>query len=152
MTAPTLRPGPRPVLLGWWRRNGHRVLLSVVALVTALVLLSLAGAAVDDARIEADTGRATAEVLSASGLRTVVRFATPDGAVHTPQQGVAYPSGLQAGQLVRVEYAVADPEIVRVQGRSWVLGLLPANLVLVPLWLTAGPMAWWLRRRVTADR
>lgn len=131
-------------------RHAHRVVLVLAALVTALVLLSLAGAARDDATIDASTGRATAEVLSTSGSRTVVRFATPDGDVYTPQQGVAYPSGLVAGQLVRVEYATADPALVRVAGRSWIVGLAPAALVVGLVWALAAPLARWLHRRSAA--
>ena len=131
-------------------RHAHRVVLVLAALVTALVLLSLAGAARDDATIDASTGRATAEVLSTSGSRTVVRFATPDGEVYTPQQGVAYPSGLVAGQLVRVEYATADPALVRVAGRSWIVGLAPAALVVGLVWALAAPLARWLHRRSAA--
>jgi len=126
------------------------VVLVLAGLVTALVLLSLAGAARDDATIDASTGRATAEVLSTSGSRTVVRFATPDGEVYTPQQGVAYPSGLVAGQLVRVEYATADPALVRVAGRSWIVGLAPAALVVGLVWALAAPLARWLHRRSAA--
>jgi hypothetical protein len=131
-------------------RHAHRVVLVLAGLVTALVLLSLAGAARDDATIDASTGRATAEVLSTSGSRTVVRFATPDGEVYTPQQGVAYPSGLVAGQLVRVEYATADPALVRVAGRSWIVGLAPAALVVGLVWALAAPLARWLHRRSAA--
>ncbi len=134
-------------MLPWLRCNPHRIVLGVAGLVTALVVLALAGAAADDAAIAADTGRATAEVLSTEGPRTVVRFATPDGEVRTPEQGVAYPSGLAPGQRVQVEYARDNPELVRVAGRSWLVGLLPALLVVGPTWLVAAPSAWWLRRR-----
>jgi len=131
----------------WLRRHAHRVVLVLAGLVTALVLVSLAGAARDDAAIDASNGRATAEVLSTSGSRTVVRFATPDGEVYAPEQGVAYPSGLMAGQLVRVEYATVDPDLVRVAGRSWVVGLGAAVLVIGLAWVLAAPLAWWLRHR-----
>ncbi|MDQ3600471.1 MAG: DUF3592 domain-containing protein [Actinomycetota bacterium] len=146
MSAP-LHSGRFGLVPRCWPRHAHRVVLVLAGLVTALVLLSLAGAARDDATIGASTGRATAEVLSTSGSRTVVRFATPDGEVYTPQQGVAYPSGLVAGQLVRVEYATADPALVRVAGRSWVVGLPAAVLVVGLVWALAAPLAWWLRHR-----
>lgn len=139
-------------MLPWLRHSAHRIVLAVAGLVTALVLLALAGAAADDAAIDADTGRTTAEVLSTAGPRTVVRFETPDGEVLTPEQGVAYPSGLAPGQRVRVEYAEDNPELVRVAGRSWVVGLAPALLVVGPTWLVAAPSAWWLRRRSGVTR
>lgn len=147
MTAPVLTRRLGQVLLGWLRRIAHRAVLALAGLFTVLVVLSLAGAARDDLAIDARTGEATAEVLSTASPRAVVRFATPDGEVHIPEQGVGYPSGLAAGQLVRVEYAVRDPDRVRVAGRTWVVGLLPAALVVVATWLVAGPLAWWLRRR-----
>ncbi|MGI9064294.1 MAG: DUF3592 domain-containing protein [Pseudonocardiaceae bacterium] len=147
MTGPPWARRIGAVVLPWLRRGAHRIVLAVAGLVTALVLLALAGAAADDAAVDADTGRTVAEVLSTAGPRTVVRFATPDGEVRTPEQGVAYPSGLVPGRLVRVEYAEDDPELVRVAGRSWVVGLAPALLVIGPTWLVAAPSVWWLRRR-----
>lgn len=142
MRGPLLTRGPG-ALQPWL----HRGVLAVAGLVTALVLLALAGAARDDAAIEAATGRTNAEVLSTSGPRTVVRFAAADGQVHTPEQGVAYPAGLAPGQLVRVEYAADDPELVRVADRSWVVGIPVALVVLGGTWAVAGPLAWWLGRR-----
>lgn len=144
--------GPPPIrriaaaVSRWLRLGAHRLVLALAGLVTLLVALTLAGAATDDAAIDADTGQTTAEVLSTAGPRTVVRFATPDGEVYTPEQGVAYPAGLAPGQQVRVEYAVDRPELVRVAGRTWMVGLLPALLVVGPTWLVAVPLAWWLRR------
>lgn len=125
----------------WW------VPLAVAGVLTALITLALAGAALDDARIEARTGRATAQVLAVTSMRTLVQFAVPQGKVYRPDEGVAYPSGLQVGQLVRVEYDTADPDQVRVAGRAWVQGVAPAALTLAALWLMVIPASWWLRRR-----
>ncbi|MGH3911641.1 MAG: DUF3592 domain-containing protein [Pseudonocardiaceae bacterium] len=147
VTAPVLAPPagrptrarlPKP---RWW------ALLVVPGVLTALVVLALAGAARDDAAIDARTGRATAEVLAVTVTRTVVQFAGPDGQVYSPDEGLAYPSGLKVGQLVRVEYDIADPELVRVAGRSWVLGVAPAAVSVLVLWTLALPAAWWWRRR-----
>jgi hypothetical protein len=115
---------------------------------TGLVVLALAGAALDDAEVDARTGHATAQVLAVTPTRTLVQFATPDGRVYSPEEGLAYPSGLQVGQLVRVEYDSADPEQVRVAGRTWTTGVVPAVITLVVLWVLVAPVAWWLRRRV----
>jgi hypothetical protein len=128
------------------RRYAVRVVLAVAGLVTGLVLLSLAGAARDDYAIATNAARTTAEVISVSGSRTLVRF-TAGGEVYTPDQGVAYPSGLEAGQLVLVEYARDDPELVRVANRSWTVGLLPAGVVLAVTWTLAAGSVWLLRRR-----
>jgi hypothetical protein len=122
----------------------RRVLLGAAGVLTALALLALAGAARDDAAIDARTGRATAEVLAVTSTRTVVQFTGADGQVYRPTEGLAYPSGLQVGQLVRVEYDGADPERVRVAGRTWVIGLLPAAVVLLVAWTLVLPVVWWL--------
>jgi hypothetical protein len=120
--------------------------LVVAGLLTMLVTMALAGAALDDARIVARTGRATAQVLAVTPMRTLVQFAVPEGRVYRPEEGVAYPSGLRVGQLVRVEYDSADPDQVRVAGRTWVQGVPLAAIVLTVLWLVAVPATWWLRR------
>jgi hypothetical protein len=126
----------------WW------VLPAVAALLTGLFSLALAGAAVDDADIDARTGHATAQVLAVTSMRTLVQFATPDGKLYRPDAGLAYPSGLQVGQLVRVEYDRSDPTgHVRVAGRTWVQGVAPASVTLTALWVLAAPASWWLRRR-----
>ncbi|MGH3871907.1 MAG: DUF3592 domain-containing protein [Pseudonocardiaceae bacterium] len=131
------------------RRLVSWVLLAAAAVLTGLIVLVLAAAAVDDARIDARTARATAQVLAVTAKRTVVQFAAPDGRVHSPEEGVAYPSGLRMGQLVRVEYDNADPEQVRVAGRTWVTGLVPAAITTVVLWTVLAPTVWWLRRPPT---
>jgi hypothetical protein len=122
-------------------------LLAVPVLFTFLVVLALAGAARDDAAIDAHTGYATAEVLAVTATRTVVQFTGPDGQVFSPVEGLAYPSGLQEGQLVRVEYDTEQPDQVRVEGRTWVMGVLPAAVTLVILWALVVPACWWLRSR-----
>ncbi|MGQ0774217.1 MAG: DUF3592 domain-containing protein [Pseudonocardiales bacterium] len=135
------------------RSSGARIgvrqlwLLAAPGVLTVLVVLALAGAAYDDVAIDARTGHATAEVLSVTSRRTVVQFAVPDGQVYRPTEGLAYPSGLLVRQLVRVEYDTADPDLVRVAGRSWVTGLFPAASTLLALWALALSVGWWLRSR-----
>jgi hypothetical protein len=139
--------GARRQDLGRLRRPVSWVLLALASGLAGLIVLALAGAALDDAEIDARTGHATAQVLAVTSMRTLVQFAAPEGQVYSPDEGVAYPSGLRVGQLVRVEYDSADPEQVRVAGRTWVTGLTPAVLTLVVLWVLAAPATWWLRRR-----
>jgi len=132
----------RPRWPVWW------VLSAVAVLLTGLFSLALAGAALDDADIDARIGHATAQVLAVTSMRTLVQFATPDGKVYRPDAGLAYPSGLQVGQLVRVEYDSSDPTgHVRVAGRTWVQGVAPASVTLMALWALVAPISWWLRRR-----
>lgn len=126
----------------WW------VLPAAAALLTGLITLALVGAALDDADIDARTGHATAQVLAVTPIRTLVQFATPEGKVYRPDAGLAYPSGLQAGQLVRVEYDSSDPTAhLRVAGRTWVQGVAPATITLIALWVVVAPATWWWRRR-----
>ncbi|MBB4962802.1 DUF3592 domain-containing protein [Saccharothrix violaceirubra] len=123
--------------------------LLVLGLLVTLIGLVLVGACFkDDLAIEKRTGHVTAEVVSVSFQRTVVRFATPDGAVYSPSQGVLYPDGLEPGQLVRVEYDTANPELARVQGRTYTLALLPVGTFLLAVWAVLAVPVWWLRRRV----
>jgi heme A synthase len=124
------------------------VLPAAAALLTGLITLALGGAALDDAEIDAHPGHATAQVLAVTSVRTLVQFATPDGKVYRPDAGLAYPSGLQVGQLVRVDYDSSDPVgNVRVAGRTWVQGVAPASITVLAAWALVAPASWWLRRR-----
>ena len=126
------------------------VLLGAVATLIGVILLAACWR--DDLMIEKRLGKATAEVVSVSFQRTVVRFATPDGAVHSPSQGLLYPEGLEPGQLVRIEYDTADPEGARVAGRTAVLALLPIGTFLLAVWAVLLPLIWWLRRGGKSSR
>jgi Protein of unknown function (DUF3592) len=141
------RAGVPRQTLGRWRWPVWWVLPAAAVLLTGLIVLALAAAALDDAEIDARTGRATAQVLAVTSMRTLVQFAASDGKVYRPDEGLAYPSGLRAGQLVRVEYDSADPAQLRVAGRTWVVGVAPASVALVALWVLVAPATWWLRRR-----
>ncbi len=138
-------------------RRGPEIVVGVGVVLTVLLALVLVGAARNDAHIDADTGRSVAEVLDGgSSPRTFVRFTAADGAVLTPEKGVFYPRGLQPGQLVRVEYDRSEPELVRVEGRSWTVALVPVLLGVLAIWLVLGTAAWSLarlrRRRRAAAR
>src|SRR4029450_11152033 len=52
------------------------IVVGLAVVVTALAALALAGAAIDDAAINAERGTATAEVLDSSFSRTLIRFPT----------------------------------------------------------------------------
>ncbi|MGH3718181.1 MAG: DUF3592 domain-containing protein [Pseudonocardiaceae bacterium] len=134
-------------IIGRWRRPVWWVLPVAAGLLSGLIALALAGAALDDVEIDAHTGHATAQVLVVTSMRTVVQFARPDGTVYRPEAGLAYPSGAQVGQLVRVEYDRADPDRVRIAGRTWVWGVAPASITVLALWVLVAPATWWLRWR-----
>lgn len=109
-------------------------------------------AAVDDARIAGARGTSIAQVLDVGTFRTSVRFQEASGTYVQPSAGLRYPVGLVAGQRVRVDYQLDDPENVKVQGRSWTLAWLPAisswlvlmGAVLLLRWF----VTWCLRRFV----
>ncbi|WP_422655552.1 DUF3592 domain-containing protein [Lentzea sp.] len=100
----------------------------------------------DDVAIEKHLGQAVAQVDSVAFNRTVVRYATPDGRVIIPSQGVLYPSGLSEGDNVRVEYDQTNPELVRVAGRTATLSLLPVGTFLVSVWIAIAAVVTVLRR------
>ncbi|WP_240686897.1 DUF3592 domain-containing protein [Amycolatopsis suaedae] len=130
---------------------GVRVLIGVACVITLLCGSLVFAAIRNDNAITGNLGTADAEVVSVSFDRTIVRYSTPDGIAHIPSLGVLYPAGLEAGQLVRVEYDVTDPELVRVAGRSVLVTLLPVGSTALITWLVAGPALWWyLRRRRAA--
>jgi hypothetical protein len=133
------------------RRRGRRAtaatLLVLGCLFSGLCLLLLASAWNDDAQIQSHEGRAVADVLSVSFNRTAVRFVTPDGTVVIPSTGVLYPTGLAAGERVRVEYDTRGPELVRVAGRDFRLAFLPVSTSLAACWAVLGPVIWLLRRK-----
>src|SRR6185437_1773229 len=133
--------------VAWVRRHGAEIVVAVAVVVTAVAALALTGAAVDDAAIDAERGTATAEVLDSSFSRTLIRFPTANGQAVVPERGVQYPRGLATGDTVVVEYAVSDPEEVRVAGRSVVDGIVPTVFGVGGVWAVLGPVAVWLRRR-----
>jgi len=122
-------------------------LLVLPAVITFLCAMVLLGAWRDDVAIASHTGRATAEVVSVSFARTIIRFTTPDGAVHSPPTGVLYPRGLELGQLVRIEYDVRNPDLARIAERDVGIGFLPAVLTAAGAWVLLAPFGVWLRLR-----
>ena len=118
----TVAPALRAV-----RWYAAEIVVGIAVVATALAALALTGAAVDDAAIDADRGIATAEVLDSSFARTLIRFPSVNGQSVVPERGVQYPRGLATGDTVVVEYALSDPEQVRVAGRSVVDGIVPVS-------------------------
>jgi hypothetical protein len=128
------------------RRIAARSLLVLGAVVTFLGVVLVVATWTEDISIDRNTGLANAEVVSDSFTRTLVRFYTPDGAEYVPQTGVLYPSGLQVGDVVEVEYRRDDPEVVRVAGRGAIVALLPVGLTVLAVWAVLIPSVWALRR------
>uniref|UniRef100_UPI0035E45BAE DUF3592 domain-containing protein n=1 Tax=Actinokineospora xionganensis TaxID=2684470 RepID=UPI0035E45BAE len=134
---------PQPYKL---RRAAACAILFIAVITTLLGFLLVIAAGAEDSAIESHTGRADAEVLDVTAHRTLVRFQTPDGAEHVPNVGVLYPEALEEGQVVRVEYDMRDPDLVRVAGRGATLTFLPAFTTLFAVWTVSVGLVWWLRK------
>ncbi len=101
------------------------------------VLLVL-GAWRNDRQIERHMGVAEANVLSAGPRRSTIEFVTPDRVTYRPELGVLYPSELDTGMRIYVEYDKNNPDLVRVQDRNASLAIIPAGSIAVVGWLIAG--------------
>ncbi|SHL14493.1 hypothetical protein SAMN05443637_11946 [Pseudonocardia thermophila] len=137
----------RPVVR-LFRARAAEFVAGLALLITALAVFAVAGAAVDDRKIEANLAVAQAEVLEGSSFtRTLVRFTTATGETVVPADGVAYPRGTQIGETIFVEYDSADPDLVRVAGRTALSQSGPLALAVLVTWVLLGPLAWWLKRK-----
>ena len=109
----------------------------VACLVTLQSVLLVLGAWRNDRQIEGDMGVAAAEVLDAGPRRSTIEFVTPDRITYRPELGVLYPSELDTGMRIYVEYDRANPDLVRVQDRNASLAIIPAASIAVVGWLVA---------------
>jgi hypothetical protein len=110
----------------------------VACLVTLQSVLLVFGAWRNDRQIERHMGVAEANVLSAGPRRSTIEFVTPDRVTYRPELGVLYPSELDTGMRIYVEYDRNDPDLVRVQHRNASLAIIPAGSIAVVGWLIAG--------------
>jgi hypothetical protein len=129
-----------------------RIFIVVAAcLVTLQSALMVLGAWRNDRQIERHMGVAAAEVLSAGPRRSTIEFVTPDRVTYRPELGVLYPSELEAGMNIYVEYDTNSPDLVRVQDRNASLAIIPAGSIAVVGWLVAaaalGGVTFLERRR-----
>jgi hypothetical protein len=83
-------------------------------------------------------GVAEANVLSAGPRRSTIEFVTPNRVTYRPELGVLYPSELDTGMRIYVEYDTNNPDLVRVQDRNASLAIIPAGSIAVVGWLIAG--------------
>jgi hypothetical protein len=110
----------------------------VACLVTLQSVLLVLGAWRNDQQIEHNKGVAAAEVLSAGPRRSTIEFVTPNRVTYRPELGVLYPSELETGMRIYVEYDRDNPDLVRVQNRNASLAIIPAGSIAVVGWLVAG--------------
>jgi len=148
---PRLTPDPRETRT---QRTFRRLRIAVVLLASAVTfqsVLMVVGAWRDDRQIERHMGVAAAEVLSAGPRRSTIEFVTPDRVTYRPELGVLYPSELEAGMRIYVEYDTNNPDLVRVKDRNASLAIIPAGSIAVVAWLIAGAalagLAFLERRR-----
>jgi hypothetical protein len=123
------------------QRVYRRIRIGIIiaaCLVTLQSLLLVAGAWRDDRQIERHMGVAEANVLSAGPRRSTIEFVTPDRVTYRPELGVLYPSELDTGMRIYVEYDKNNPDLVRVQHRNASLAIIPAGSIAVVGWLVAG--------------
>lgn len=119
----------------------RRVRIGVVIaafLVTLQSVLLVLGAWRNDRQIEENMGVAAAEVLDAGPRRSTIEFVTPDRVTYRPELGVLYPSELENGMRIYVEYDRENPDLVRVQDRNAALAIIPAGSIAVVGWSLAG--------------
>jgi len=123
------------------QRIFRRIRIGIVlaaCLVTLQSLLMVVGAWRNDRQIERHMGVAAAEVLSAGPRRSTIEFVTPDRVTYRPELGVLYPSELETGMRIYVEYDTNNPDLVRVRDRNASLAIIPAGSIAVVGWLIAG--------------
>lgn len=119
----------------------RRVRIGIVVaacLVTLQSVLLVAGAWRNDRQIDRHLGVAEATVLDAGQRRSTIEFVTPDRVTYRPELGVLYPSELENGMRIYVEYDTNNPDLVRVQHRNAGLAIIPAGSIAVVGWLVAG--------------
>ncbi len=123
------------------QRRFRRIRIGIVlvaGLVTLQSVLMVMGAWRDDRQIERHMGVSAAEVLSAGPRRSTIEFVTPDRVTYRPELGVLYPSELETGMRIYVEYDTNNPNLVRVRDRNAALAIIPAGSIAVVGWLIAG--------------
>jgi hypothetical protein len=119
-------------------RRVRIAIVIAVCLVTLQSVLLVLGAWRNDRQIERHMGVAEANVLSAGPRRSTIEFVTPDRVTYRPELGVLYPSELDTGMRIYVEYDKNNPDLVRVQHRNASLAIIPAGSIAVVGFLIAG--------------
>ncbi|ERS49282.1 MULTISPECIES: DUF3592 domain-containing protein [unclassified Corynebacterium] len=123
-----------------YRRRLHQLTLALYLAALVGVVGMVIGPALNDHAIAAHPARALATVKDVGMLRTTVDFQDSEGIYHTPKHGLLYPSGLGEGQQVWAQYALDDPDLVKVEGRKWTLAIIPAASVGVVATLIAAAL------------
>lgn len=143
----TLSRDDAEVRIDTFARRCRQVVALIALLMTLVCATLVAGPVYNDIKLHKDKETAIATVNHVGLLRTAISFRDSSGEFHSPNTGVLYPGGLHDGQKVWVEYSRSHPDIVRVQGRTWTLSLLPAvSTFIVTVALSMGAIALINRR------
>ena len=134
---PRLAPDPNETKVQRVFRRLRIAVVLIASVVTFQSVLMVVGAWRDDRQIERHMGVAAAEVLSAGPRRSTIEFVTPDRVTYRPELGVLYPSELETGMRIYVEYDTNNPDLVRVKDRNASLAIIPAGSIAVVAWLIA---------------
>ena len=111
-------------------------MIGVIATLIGIVII--AGAYHNDRKIDANKGSAIADVISVDQWRAHVTFFTPDGVLRNPKFGLLYPTELEAGQRILVDYDLDDPsELARPAGRNAGLAVVPGLSIMGLGWLVS---------------
>jgi hypothetical protein len=135
---PRLYGDPGETRLQRIMRRARIGIVMAACLVTLQSLLLVLGAWRNDRQIERHMEVAEANVLSAGPRRSTIEFVTPNRVTYRPELGVLYPSELDTGMRIYVEYDKNNPDLVRVQDRNASLAIIPAGSIAVVGWLIAG--------------
>ena len=139
-------------------RRVRRVQIGLVALGVIATLIGtviILGAYRNDQKIDANRASAVADVISADRLHAAVNFVTPDGVLRNPTFGLLYPTELEVGQRILVDYDATKPDaLARPAGRDARLSIVPGIsiallgwAVVLVLMLVVVQVDRWLQRR-----
>lgn len=109
--------------------------LAVGIIATLIGTVIILGAYRNDAKIDANQATAVADVISADRLHAAVNFVTPDGVLRNPTLGLLYPTELETGQRILVDYDATDPDnLARPAGRDATLAIVPGLSIILIGW------------------
>ena len=129
-------------------------IVAVACLVTLQSVLLVLGALAQRPADRTAHGRRRSQRARRRPAALDHRIVTPDRITYRPELGVLYPSELEDGMRIYVEYDVNNPDLVRVQDRNASLAIVPAGSIAVVGWLIAGAALFGvtlIERRLTAD-
>lgn len=111
-------------------RRLQQLILGLYACTIIITISMIVGPFFNDRAIMDHAVRTPATIRTVSSTYVGVEFQDVDGNYHSPSKGVLYPAKmthLKPGDMVWVLYDWRNPDLVKVEGRSWTL-VLPTAL------------------------